>query len=390
MQKKRISILGATGSVGTSTLRVIQAFPDHFDIALLAAQRSRQLLLEQARRFEPEMIAIGSREDAAWLSERLAGLKIQVLWGEQGLLEAVAAAGAHLTVSAIVGAAGLQPTLAAISAGSHIGLANKESMVVAGYLVNRAAHEAGVQLLPIDSEHNALHQCLRGERREEVKRLILTASGGPFRTYAGALEEITPEQALKHPTWEMGPKISIDSATMMNKGLEVIEAHHLFDFPPDQIDIVVHPQSVVHSMIETVDQSYKCQLGKTDMCDPILYALNYPRRLPNPFSGLDITQGLHLDFFPVDRERFPCVQLAYDALQAGTAAPAVLNAANEVAVAAFLERQINFAQIPAVNARGLAHLGHRRAETLEQILDLDREARVFAREHITSKPTLFF
>ncbi len=379
---KKISILGSTGSVGRSTLDVIAAFPERFAPVLLAARRSRELLLEQALRWRPAYACIASAEDAAWLGERLDAGVTKAVHGE-GLLDAIGDAGAQLTVSAIVGAAGLEPTLAAIEAGSDIGLANKEAMVVAGELVNRAARARGVAILPIDSEHNALHQCLRGEREGEVKRLILTASGGPFRAYSGSFAEITPDQALKHPTWEMGPKITIDSATMMNKGLEVIEAHHLFGFPPERIDIVVHPQSLVHSMIETVDGSYKCQLSKTDMRDPIQYALTYPDRLPHPFEGLDVAKGLSLEFFPVDCQRFPCVKLAYRALELGGAAPAALNAANEVAVAAFLQRRLAFTGIAELNARCLEAFAGRAADSLETLIAIDAEARAFAEKTLT-------
>jgi len=375
---KRVSILGSTGSVGRSTCKVIDAFPDDLQVVLLAARSSRDDLLVQARRYRPEVVAIGSMEDANRLRAELAGTNTRVVVGEAGLLEATADVAADITISAIVGAAGLKPTMAAIEAGSDIGLANKEAMVVAGTFMKHAAERMGAAILPVDSEHNALHQCLRGEKQEEVKRLILTASGGPFRTYAGAFADITPKQALNHPTWDMGPKITIDSATMMNKGLEVIEAHHLFGFAPEAIDIVVHPQSIVHSLIETRDGSYKAQLSKTDMCDPIQYALTWPERYPSPFEGLDITKGLCLEFFPVDRLRFPCIQLAYDALQVGGSAPAVLNAANEVSVEAFLAGSILFTDIPIINRRCLDHLGHRGADSVEDLLALDLETRAFA------------
>jgi 1-deoxy-D-xylulose-5-phosphate reductoisomerase len=374
--RKKIAVLGATGSVGTSTLKVIEAFPDRFEIVLLTANRNKDVLLEQARRFGVANLAIGSNKDAQWLGSHLPDCR--VVHGEVDLCALIGDLEIDLTVAAIVGAAGLRPTLAAIEAGSHIGLANKESMVVAGPVVNRAAAAAGIEILPIDSEHNALHQCLRGERHDEIKRLILTASGGPFRDYDGDFAAITREQALNHPTWDMGPKITIDSATMMNKGLEVIEAHHLFGFGPDQIDIVVHPQSMVHSLIETVDGSYKCQLGRTDMCDPIQYALTYPERLPIPFAGLDLTRGAELTFYPADRRRFPCIQLAYDALAAGVAAPAVLNAANEVAVAAFLSGSIPFTGIADINRRTLDHFGHVAGGDLDGLLALDLRARQFA------------
>ncbi len=377
---KNITILGSTGSVGMSALQVIEAMPERFRAVLLTAHRSKELLLEQALKFKPKAVAISSKDDAAWLRERLTD--IVVVSGSEDLLNIIMDTQAHLTISAIVGAAGLKPTIAAIRAGSHIGLANKESMVIAGAFMKEAADTMDVEILPIDSEHNALHQCLRGENLDEVKRLVLTASGGPFRTYEGSFEDITPDQALKHPTWDMGPKISIDSATMMNKGLEVIEAHHLFGFPGEAIDIAVHPQSVVHSMIETVDCSYKCQMSKTDMRDPIQYALTWPDRAPSPFTGLDITAGLRLDFYPADPVRFPCIQLAYDALSRGDGAPAVLNAANEVAVAAFLNEQIKFTDIAKLNAICLEKRGHDRVSDLDEVLTIDRGVRKLAMQLI--------
>jgi len=312
------------------------------------------------------------------LREELNDAQIEVVWGEAGLLKAIASVRADITISAIVGAAGLKPTMAAIDAGSDIGLANKEAMVVAGTFMKQAAEQRGAAILPVDSEHNALHQCLRGEKVEEVKRLILTASGGPFRTYQEDFQKITPKQALNHPTWDMGPKITIDSATMMNKGLEVIEAHHLFGFTANAIDIVVHPQSIVHSLIETHDGSYKAQLSKTDMCDPIQYALTWPERYPTPFESLDITKGLCLEFFPCEPERFPCIQLAYSALEMGHCAPAVLNAANEISVAAFLAESVRFTDIAIINGRCMEHLGHRHATCLEDLIQIDEETRAYA------------
>ena len=375
---KKISILGSTGSVGVSTLQVLAAMPQPFEVVLLAASRSWEALLRQALSFHPKAVAIGTEAEAHYLRAHLQSHSIRVFVGEQGLLQAIEAFPADLTLSAIVGAAGLKPTLAAIHGGSDIGLANKESMVAAGPFMNRAAEQHGVTIIPVDSEHNAIHQCLRGEHHHEVKRLILTASGGPFRTYQGDFSKITPQQALKHPTWSMGPKITIDSATMMNKGLEVIEAHHLFGFSGSQIEIVVHPQSLVHSMIETVDGSYKCQLSKTDMRDPIQYALTYPERHRAPFETLDITQGLELRFFPVDPQRFPCIHLAYRALEMGGGAPTVLNAANEVAVSAFLEHKISFSAIPRLNASCLDQLGHLEPDGLDAIFEIDQQSRSIA------------
>lgn len=375
---KSVSVLGSTGSVGESTLKLIEAMPGNFEVVLLSAHKSKEKLLHQAKQHQPKVVVIHSEEDARYLRENLKDSHTEVMAGETALLQGLKETKADLVVSAIVGAAGLKPTMAAIQAGSDIGLANKESMVVAGAFMNEAAKHHGIKILPIDSEHNALHQCLRGEDFSEVKRLILTASGGPFRNYKGDFAAITPQQALNHPTWNMGPKITIDSATMMNKGLEVIEAHYLFDMPAEAIDIVVHPQSIVHSMIETVDGSYLCQLGKTDMCDPIQYALTFPKRLPHPFEGLDITKGLSLEFFPVNREAFPCIQLAYDALMQGGVAPTVLNAANEIAVAAFLQGHIRFTDIPRLNGKCMQVLGNSHASNLEDLLAMDKETRIKA------------
>lgn len=380
---KKVAVLGSTGSVGRSTLKVIDQFPGSFEVVLLAAFRSSEVLVEQAKTHRPQVVCVVDETAGKKVAEALRGLPIAVEIGYEAMIAAVSACGASMTVSAIVGAAGLKPTMAAIRAGSNIGLANKESMVVAGAFMHDAAEAAGVGLLPIDSEHNALHQCLRGEAHDEVRRLILTASGGPFRTYEGDLAAVTPEQALNHPTWDMGPKITIDSATMMNKGLEVIEASYLFGFPAEQISVVVHPQSLVHSMIETVDGSYKAQISKTDMCDPIQYALTFPERRRTPFETLDITRGLELSFFPVDHKRFPCVDLAYQALRAGGTAPTVLNAANEIAVEAFLQKRIRFTQIAELNARCLESAARFSAENLDDLLAVDEEIRAMARSFLS-------
>ncbi|CAM2005861.1 1-deoxy-D-xylulose-5-phosphate reductoisomerase [Acanthopleuribacter pedis] len=379
---KTISILGSTGSIGRSTLKVIDAFPDRFDVVLLSAHRSREKLLEQIRHVRPRYAAISTPNDAAWLRDQCRGSRTEILCGEAELLAAIRELRADLTVSAMVGAAGLKPTMAAIESGSTIALANKEAMVVAGAFMSQAARDYQVDILPVDSEHNALHQCLRGEKRAEVKRLILTASGGPFRTYEGDMSAIQPQQALKHPTWDMGRKISIDSATMMNKGLEVIEAHFLFGFAADEIAIVVHPQSVVHSLIETVDGSYKCQLGRTDMCDPIQYALTWPQRLASPFETFDITRGIDLHFYPPDPVKFPCIELAYQALRQEGAAPTVLNAANEVTVQAFLDHRILFTDIPRINRMCLDQLGTTRITVLDDLFAVDEETRRVAARQV--------
>lgn len=383
--KKRLHILGSTGSIGQSAFRVIQAFPNRFEVVLLAARGSVDRMQQQALALRPEAVCLTDEEAAQALADRLHGSGIRVLKGESGLRQGLNTLPADMTLSAMVGVAGLQPTLAAIRAGTHIALANKESMVVAGPILKREAARHDVAIIPVDSEHNALHQCLKGESPDEVKRLILTASGGPFRDYQGDFDAITPEQALNHPTWRMGPKISIDSATMMNKGLEVIEAHQLFDFPGARIDIAVHPQSVVHSMIETVDGSLLCQMGKPDMAHAIQYAFSYPERWPDPFDPFDLSKGWCLEFFPVDLERFPCIRLAYQAMERGPCATTALNAANEVAVDAFLRHALRFSGIPNLISACLDRLQERTVDEIEDLLDLDRTVRETARSLLTNR-----
>jgi 1-deoxy-D-xylulose-5-phosphate reductoisomerase len=380
MRCRTLGILGSTGSIGCSTLKALRAFPERFRLRLLAARGKREALLEQACEFQPEWIVVQGENDAIWLEEHLRGGVTSVAWGEADLVRLIGELRLDLVVSAIVGAAGLLPTMAAIRSGARVALANKESMVIAGSHMRKAAKEHKSVILPVDSEHNAIHQCLRGERKGEVKRLILTASGGPFRTFKGDFSTITPEQALKHPTWVMGPKITIDSASLMNKGLEVIEAHHLFDFPSTRIAVVVHPQSIVHSLIETVDGSLKAQLSRNDMVHPILYALSHPERWPTPLETMDITEGLNLEFEKVDRQRFPCLTLAYEALAMGGTAPATLNASNEIAVEAFLAHQIGFMDIPKTISRALSRFAHRRAASIEDLFALDGEVRTNVRQ----------
>ena len=349
---KRLAILGSTGSVGEQTLSVVEEFPDRYRAVALAAGRNIDKLADQIRRHHPDLVAVAEPAGADLLRHKLGNragdVRIEV--GERGL-EAVAVHDADLVVASLVGAVGLGPTLAAIRAGRDIALANKEVMVTAGALVLREVQTHGVALLPVDSEHSAIFQCLSGQRAEDVSRVILTCSGGPFRTWrADEIERATLEDALNHPNWDMGPKITIDSATLMNKGLEVIEARWLFDVPSERIDVVVHPQSIVHSLVEFTDSSVIAQLGLPDMRVPIVVALAYPGRLPVDVPRLDLAQIGQLDFEAPDRKRFPCLDLAYAALQADEAAPAVLNAANEVAVAAFLEGRVAFPTIAAANA----------------------------------------
>jgi 1-deoxy-D-xylulose-5-phosphate reductoisomerase len=388
---KRIAILGSTGSIGVQSLEVAAAFPERFQVVALAAGRRVETLAEQVRRFRPTLVSV-AEPDAALTLKSLLGVEApEIAVGDAGL-DAVATADADLVVSALVGAVGLAPTLAAIRAGRDIALANKEVMVMAGALVLREVKAHGVRLLPVDSEHSAIFQVLAGQRQQDLLRIVLTASGGPFRTWtAERIARASVDEALAHPNWSMGPKITIDSATLMNKGLEVIEARWLFDTEPERIDVVVHPQSVVHSLIELCDGSVLAQLGVPDMRVPIAVALAWPERLPllNAASGLarelpplDLAVAARLDFETPDRKRFPCLDLAYAALRGDEAAPAALNAANEVSVAAFLAHQVSFAAIAATNAAVLdAHLargGSTALRDLDDVLEADAWARARA------------
>ena len=377
---RRLAVLGSTGSVGEQALAVAEAFPDRYAVVALAAGRNIEKLAEQVRRFEPEVVSVADAAAADLLRKRLRRDDLAVEWGAGGL-DAVATHAADLVVAGLVGAVGLRPTLAAIRAGRDIALANKEVLVTAGALVLREARAHGVTLLPVDSEHSAIFQALAGQRRQDVARLILTASGGPFRTWTPErIARATVAQALDHPNWDMGPKITIDSATLMNKGLEVIEARWLFDVPPQQVDVVVHPQSIVHSMVEFLDGSVLAQLGLPDMRVPIAVALAHPERLPLDSPRLDLTALGRLDFETPDRKRFPCLDLAYAALAADEAAPAVLNAANEVSVAAFLAGEISFPAIAAANAGVLnAHVARATAAALRDLKDVT-EADAWARD----------
>jgi 1-deoxy-D-xylulose-5-phosphate reductoisomerase len=354
---KRITVLGSTGSVGAQTLEVIGTFPERYQVVALAAGSNAEKLAEQVRRHRPERVSLADPEAASALGEALRDVEVEIGVGEAGLA-AVAESDADLVVAAIVGAAGLPPTLAALRAGRDVALANKEALVMAGALVLREARASGARLLPVDSEHSAIFQALGGESRESVSRLILTASGGPFRTWSDdRIARASVEEALDHPNWEMGPKITIDSATLMNKGLEVIEARWLFDVPPERVDIVVHPQSIVHSLVEFSDSSVIAQLGLPDMRVPIAVALAHPERLELDLPRLDLATIAQFTFEAPDSKRFPCLDLAYRALAGDEAAPAVLNAANEVAVEAFLAGELPFPGIASTNAAVLeAHL----------------------------------
>ncbi len=382
---KRLSVLGSTGSVGEQTLAVAEAFPERYRVVALAAGRNVAKLADQVRRFRPERVSVADSESAAALRERLGGAELSIETGAEGL-DAVAAHPSDLVVAGLVGALGLRPSLAAIRAGRDLALANKEVLVMAGALFLREVRARGVTLLPVDSEHSAIFQALAGQRPQDVARLILTASGGAFRTWpAEKIARATVDEALNHPNWEMGPKITIDSATLMNKGFEVIEARWLFDVPPERVDVVVHPESIVHSLVEFVDGSVLAQLGLPDMRVPIAVALAHPERLPLDLPRLDLAALGRLQFEAPDRKRFPCLDLAYQALRADEAAPAVLNAANEIAVAAFLDGAVRFPAIAEANAAVLeAHVaksgGRAVVRDLDDVTEADAWARARARE----------
>lgn len=374
---KRLAILGSTGSIGTSALQVVRRHPDRFQVVGLAAGRNLDLLAEQVREFRPLICSVADDDLAAALRRRLpSALKCEVVSGVTGNVAVAGMAEAEVVLSAIVGAAGLVPTFAAIRAGKRVALANKETLVMAGELVMAEVRSRGVELLPVDSEHSALFQSLAGHRREDVARLILTASGGPFlgRT-AAEVAAVSIDEALNHPRWKMGPKVTIDSATLMNKGLECIEARWLFDLPMDRIAVCIHPQSIIHSLVEYIDGSVVAQLAIPDMQIPIAYALSYPERLELDLPRLDLFEVGRLTFLPPDEARFPCLRLAFQAAAAGGAMPAVLNAANEVAVGAFLSRRIRFGQIPELIEAVLAGCRLKAPSNLSEVLAADAWAR---------------
>src|SRR5215472_9984354 len=378
---KRIAILGSTGSIGRSTLNVIENHPERFQLLTLAAGANTEAALEQARRWKPKVLSLASERNAENVSAQLKteGLgHIEIVSGQAGTVRVATHKDVDFVVSAIVGVAGLKATYEAVRAGKEVGLANKECLVAPGELITAEARKQGKPLLPIDSEHNALHQCLRGGRMNEVERVWLTASGGPFlHTPKAEFERITVEQALNHPTWKMGRRITIDSATLMNKGFEVIEACRLFNLPASQVSVIVHPQSTIHSMVEFNDGSILAQLSVTDMRLPILYALTYPERVASDlrFNVLDLKR---LDFCPPDMNKFPCLRLAYQAAAAGGAKSIALNAADEVAVAAFLDREIGFSDIPRVVEHTIDETHDRLPESIEEVLALDTQARDLA------------
>ena len=385
---KRVTILGATGSIGLRTLELVASFSDEFTVAGLAARGSNvERVADICRKYSPKAVALLDAVARDELARLLPSPRPELLAGAEGLVAVARDVDADVVVSALVGGAGLLPTMAAIEAGRTMALANKETLVMAGSLMTAAAKRRGVALLPVDSEHSAVFQCLVGHNRGDVHRILLTASGGPFREWpADRFAGITVEDALKHPTWKMGAKITIDSATLMNKGLEIIEARWLFDVPADKVQVIVHPQSVVHSMVEYVDGSVIAQLGVPDMGIPILYALTYPERRPTPAVRLDLTRTGALTFFEPDVVKFPCLRLARAALDVGGTAPVILNAANEVTVAAFLERRLPFVQIPALIERALDRLEQGPLTSIEQCVAVDADARRRVQAWIDARP----
>lgn len=384
MTSKTIAIVGSTGSIGTQALEVVRQNAQRFSVALLSAQQNVDLLAAQALEFNPKQVIIGDERKLSELKARLSGTSILVSAGPAALVEGVTLPEIDLVLTALVGFAGLEPTLAAITAGKDIALANKETLVVAGDLVTRLAKKHGVQILPVDSEHSAIFQCLVGEQ-QPIEKLILTASGGPFRGKdASFLSSVTTEQALKHPNWVMGAKITIDSASLMNKGLEVIEAKWLFDVAPEQIEVVVHPQSIVHSLVQFTDGSIKAQLGLPDMKLPIQYALGYPERIANTFKRFNFADYPTLNFEQADTSTFRNLGLAYDAIARGGNVPCILNAANEVVVAAFLAKRIGFLEMSDVLATCMDKIAYIQSPSLSDYLQTDTESRQLAERLVTN------
>ncbi|HUL43830.1 MAG TPA: 1-deoxy-D-xylulose-5-phosphate reductoisomerase [Bacteroidota bacterium] len=385
---KNICILGSTGSIGKNSLEVIRKFPDRYRAAYLTTHKNTDELQRQVQISNPSAVAILDKQAASEF-RRTSPASLKVYSGTDGLLELVSRDDVDIVISSLVGFAGLLPTVEAIKCGKTVALANKESLVVAGELITRLLKESGSRLIPIDSEHSAILQCLAGETHGTIERLILTASGGPFlHLEKDHFHSVTVEEALRHPNWKMGNKITIDSATMMNKGFEVIEAHWLFSLPPDRIDVLVHPQSIIHSMVEFVDGSIKAQLGMPDMKLPIQYALTWPERVSSDFPRVDFSALQEMTFFKPDLRKFECLQLAYDALHMGGTAPAILNAANEVAVELFLTREIAFDSIPVLIRHALGENQHRSSATLEEIVSADSVTRQLAREYARRELTL--
>jgi 1-deoxy-D-xylulose-5-phosphate reductoisomerase len=377
---QNVFILGSTGSIGVNTLNVIRNFPDRFNVSALTVNSNIQLLLEQIKEFKPDLVVVKEKDAAENIKHQLPA-NCKLLVGIDGLISSASEVEYDIFVGAMVGYAGLAPTIEAIKRGKRIALANKETLVVAGEVVNIYCKEYGAEIIPVDSEHSAIYQCLVGENIDEVEKLIITASGGPFLNKDKSFfENATVNEALNHPNWKMGNKITIDSATMMNKGLEVIEAHWLFGLSTENIDVVVHPQSIIHSMVQFRDGSIKAQMGLPDMKLPIQYALTYPERLQNDFERTNIPAIGTLDFYEPDLEKFECLKLAFDVLEAGGTAPCVLNAANEIAVEKFLNREIKFSRIPVLIKKALEKIGNHQMLNLDTIFECDRETRNFVRK----------
>lgn len=375
---KKVAILGSSGSIGESTLEVIRTFPDRFKVTALAVNSSINSLAKQIEEFKPEVVAVAEKKSAEELQKSFQG-KTKILVGEEGMKEIAAVYDYDIFVGAMVGFSGLKPTLEAIKRGKRIALANKETLVVAGELITELAKNSGAEIIPVDSEHSAIFQCLVGEDTSSIKKIILTASGGPFRNKTrGELENVTVQDALNHPTWKMGSKITIDSATLMNKGLEVIEAHWLFNLSKDKIEVVVHPQSIIHSMVEFIDGSIKAQLSSPDMKLPIQYALAYPERLESNHVQTDFIKINNMNFFEPDMNTFECLRLAYDVMQTGGTTPCILNASNEVAVQKFLNGEIGFLQIADTIKKSLEKISNLLHPDLEEIINCDKETRIYA------------
>ncbi len=370
-----ISLLGSTGSIGLNTLEVVRAHPKEFRVRGLAARKNADLLLAQAREFRPEIVCLYDQDKALGLEKSLKKLRIRLVTGDEGLAEVASIPSVQKVVFALVGAVGLAPIFRALYAQKDLAIANKEPLVVAGKLLVSEAERLGVRILPIDSEHSGLWQCLEGQRKEWIKKLVLTSSGGPFRGKNINLKKVTPAQALRHPCWKMGAKITIDSATMMNKGLEVIEAANLFGVEAKKVEVLIHPEAIIHAMVEFLDGTHIANIGITDMRLPIQYALTYPARLPNPLPALDLTQLGHLHFEKPDLKRFPCLELGYEASAQGGSVPAVLNAANEVAVEAFLNRKISFLGIPQLIEKTISRHRLLKNPSLADLIETDRWAR---------------
>lgn len=378
---KNIILLGSTGSIGTQTLEVIDHLGAKYNVLALTAASSIDLLEKQARKYQPRFTVIKDKKLAVSLADRLSGIKTEVLSGAQALEEVAALNDADLVLNALVGAAGLPPSLAALNSGNKLALANKESMVIGGFIINKILEKSQQEILPVDSEHNAIFRILEGHNNNNINKLILTASGGPFRNYAADdLQQVTVEQALNHPNWNMGAKISIDSATLMNKGLEVIEAHWLFKQPYSRIDVVIHPQSIIHSMLEFVDGSLVAEMGVSNMKLPIQYVLTYPEIQKSSCQNLDLLKTGSLDFDEPDLQKFPCLQLAYNAGREGGSMPVVLNAANEVAVNKFLQKEIRFKHIPEIIEKVLNRHNKVRTPSLNNIFEIDDWARTMVEE----------